>query len=492
MGSTFSLAGDNAATAPFDTIIVGVFEDKTLTPAAQEIDQASAGALARLLQSGDLSGKSGTAARVPAPAGISAMRVIVVGLGERAKLDPQRYAKACAEAARALCASPAERALNCLTEIEVTGTDTAWRTRQAALAVAQHQYRYSATVKPKPNGDKLVAVALRAAGEERALAQAEAIAAGTRLARDLANLPPNICNPAYLAGEARRLAAEETGVEVEVLDRAEMQRLGMGALLAVGQGSANPPQLIVLRYRGGGDAKPYALVGKGITFDTGGINLKVQGGIEEMKYDMCGAATVIGSFLAVVRLKLALNLVCVVPAVENMPDGQSYRPSDVLTTMAGHTVEVLNTDAEGRLILCDALTYTQRYEPQAMVDVATLTGACVIALGKHAHGLMSRHDDLAEQLLSAGQRALDRAWRLPLWDDYQQHLESSFADFANIGGKSAGAITAGCFLARFTESQRWAHLDIAGTAWDEGRKGMATGRPVPLLVQWLIERAGAS
>ena len=267
--------------------------------------------------------------------------------------------------------------------------------------------------------------------------------------------------------------------------------MGMGALLAVGQGSANPPRLVVLRWQGAGPAdKPYVLVGKGITFDTGGVNLKVAGGIEEMKYDMCGAATVLGTFLAAVRMKVPLNVVAVVPAVENMPDGNSYRPSDVLTSMSGITIEVGNTDAEGRLILCDALTYARRFEPAAMVDVATLTGACVIALGKHAHGLMSKHDDLADELLAAGQATLDRAWRLPLWDDYQQQLESAFADVYNIGGKGAGAITAGCFLARFAEGQRWAHLDIAGTAWDEGRKGMATGRPVPLLAQWLLDRAG--
>jgi len=258
--------------------------------------------------------------------------------------------------------------------------------------------------------------------------------------------------------------------------------------LAVARGSANAPRLIVLRYTGAGEAKPFALVGKGVTFDAGGLNLKTQGGIEEMKYDMCGAATVLGTFLACARMKLPLNLVTVVPAVENMPDADAYRPSDVLTSMSGKTIEVGNTDAEGRLILCDALTYTQRFEPQATVDVATLTGACVVALGKYAHGLMSKHDDLANELASAGERVFDRAWRLPLWDEYQTLLDSVFADVYNIGGKWAGAITAGCFLSRFAEGQRWAHLDIAGTAWDEGRKGFANGRPVGLLSQWLLDR----
>ena len=276
----------------------------------------------------------------------------------------------------------------------------------------------------------------------------------------------------------------------EVLERADMEQLGMGSLLAVSRGSANPPKLIVLKYDGGGDTKPFVLIGKGITFDSGGLNLKVQGGIEEMKFDMLGAGSVFGAFHAVASLKLPINVVCIVPAVENMADGDAYRPSDVLTSMSGKTIEVLNTDAEGRLILCDALTYAQRFEPQALIDVATLTGACVTALGKVAHGLMSKHDDLSDELLSAGEHVFDRAWRLPLWDEYQPLLDSAFADVANIGGKYAGAITAGCFLSRFTEGQRWAHLDIAGTSWDEGKKGLASGRPVGMLCQWLLDRAG--
>ena len=270
-----------------------------------------------------------------------------------------------------------------------------------------------------------------------------------------------------------------------------MRQLGMGSLLAVSQGSANPPKLIVLKYDNGGSAKPYVLVGKGITFDTGGINLKTQGGVEEMKYDMCGAATVLGTFVSAVGMQLPINLVVIAAAVENMPDGNSYRPSDVLTSMSGKTIEVGNTDAEGRLILCDALTYAQRFEPQALLDVATLTGACVVALGKFAAGLMSKHDDLSAELLSAGEDTFDRAWRLPLWDEYQPMLDSQFADVYNIGGRWAGAITAGCFLSRFTEGQRWAHLDIAGVANGDGKMGMATGRPVGMLSQWLIDRAAA-
>jgi leucyl aminopeptidase len=264
----------------------------------------------------------------------------------------------------------------------------------------------------------------------------------------------------------------------------------MGSLLAVSQGSANPPQLVVMKYDGAGkDDKPYVLVGKGITFDSGGLNLKTQGGIEDMKYDMCGAATVLGTFVSAVGMQLPVTLVCVAAAVENMPDGNSYRPSDVLTSMSGKTIEVGNTDAEGRLVLCDALTWSRKFEPAALIDVATLTGACMVALGKYASGLMSKHDDLADELLAAGEHAFDRAWRLPLWDEYQTMLDSSFADVYNIGGRYAGAVTAGCFLSRFTEGQRWAHLDIAGSASDEGKRGMATGRPVGLLSQWLLDRA---
>ena len=493
MTLAFNLTTEAPTQVAADAVVAGVYEDRSLSAAAAELDAATGGTITRLLGSGDISGKPGAVTRLLALPGVAAGRLLLAGLGEPAKLDAARYLKACTEAAKAVKAGPARRAAVYLAEIEVPGRDLGWRARTAAVAFDAQAYRYTATLKPRPNGEALSEVMLRADGAGRALGQATAIAAGVRLARELGNLPPNICNPAYLAAEAASIASSEAGVSLQVLERADMEQLGMGSLLGVARGSANPPKLIVLRYAGAGagGTRPYALVGKGITFDTGGISIKPAAAMEEMKYDMLGAATVMGAFLAAVRMRLPLDLVCVVPAVENMPDGDSYRPGDVVTSMSGQTIEVVNTDAEGRLILCDALTYVQRFEPRAIVDVATLTGACVIALGKHAHGLMSRHDDLAGELLAAGEASLDRAWRLPLWDDYQQQLESAFADMANVGGKTAGAITAGCFLARFTEGQRWAHLDIAGTSWDEGRKGMATGRPVGLLVQWLIDRAGA-
>ena len=493
MSIEFSLDSLAADACEAGCIVVGIHEKGALSASAQRVDAACGGLLTRLAASGDCSGKLGSSVMLHALPGVRAERVLLVGLGAADALDAARFQRAALEAARALAAAPAELAVSFLAETEVPGRDGAWCVRSVAQAVLQQTYRYTATLKPQGPGVRLKRVILAAAAEHAgALEQARAIGAGTDLARELANLPPNICNPAYLAERARQLAAAHAGVSVEVLERPQMEKLGMGALLAVARGSANAPRLIVLRWSGGGAAKPYVLVGKGLTFDAGGLNLKVQGGIEEMKYDMGGAAGVLGAFLAAVLLRLPINIICAVGAVENMPDGDAYRPSDVLTTLAGKTVEVLNTDAEGRLVLADVLSYVQRYEPAAIVDAATLTGACVVALGKHASGLMSTHDDLAAELLAAGETALDRAWRLPLWDDYQQQLESAFADFANIGGKGAGAITAGCFLARFTEGQRWAHLDIAGTAWNEGRKGMATGRPVPLLTQWLMDRARAA
>jgi leucyl aminopeptidase len=490
--TTTAEAPENAAAA---CIVVGLYEGSVLTGAAARVDEKSGGAIKRLIESGDATGKAGSSTLLFGLPQIAAPRVLVVGLGEQKKFDAAAFHRAATEAARALRNLPIDSAASYLTQVEVPGRDAAWRLRTAALAADHQAYRYTATFKPKdpPKAAQLGAIAF-AGGDDarsaRALAEAAAIASGVRFARELGNLPPNICNPAYLAAQAKRIADEHEGVTLEVLEREDMRKLGMGSLLGVAQGSANPPKLIVLRWQGRADkARPYALVGKGITFDTGGISLKPGAGMEEMKFDMCGAAGVLGTFLTAVELALPLNLVCVVPAVENMPDGGAYRPSDVLTSMSGLTIEVLNTDAEGRLILCDALTYAQTFDPEVIIDAATLTGACVVALGKHASGLMTKDDELAAQLLAAGEATHDRAWRLPLWDDYQSQLDSGFADVANIGGKYAGAITAGCFLARFTNGRRWAHLDIAGTAWDEGRKGLATGRPVPLLAQYLIDRS---
>ncbi|HBK45353.1 MAG TPA: leucyl aminopeptidase [Xanthomonadaceae bacterium] len=491
MALQFTLNQDAPASAEFDCIVVGAFADKTLSPSAQALDAASGGRISALLARGDVAGKTGATALLHDLPGVKAPRVLVVGLGEPAKFGVPQYLKAVGDAVRALKAGPSGKLLLTLSELPVKARDAAWNIRQAVVAADHAGYRYTATLGKKKAEERSLAGIAVSGSDAAALAHGVAIAAGVEYARELGNLPPNICNPAYLAEQARQFAAAHAGAEAEILDEQQMEALGMGSLLSVARGSANRPRLVVLKWNGGGDARPYVLVGKGITFDTGGVNLKTQGGIEEMKYDMCGGANVIGTFVATVKAALPVNLVVVVPAVENAIDGDAYRPSDVITSMSGKTIEVGNTDAEGRLILCDALTYAERFNPEALVDVATLTGACMVALGHQTAGLMSKHDDLANELLAAGEYVFDRAWRLPLWDEYQGMLDSTFADVYNIGGRWAGAITAGCFLSRFAEGQRWAHLDIAGVASDEGKRGMATGRPVGLLTQWLLDRAAA-
>ncbi|WP_374558554.1 leucyl aminopeptidase [Thermomonas sp.] len=492
MSLEFSLNQTAPASASVDCVVVGAFADGSLTPAAQALDAASSGRLRALLDRGDVSGKTGKTALLHDLAGVAAPRVLVVGLGESGKFGVPQYLKAVGDAARALKTGPVATALLTLSEVPVKDRDAAWAIRQAVIAADHACYRYVATLGAKnKKRDEKGLVHLQVAGADTtALAQGKAIAEGVRFTRELGNLPPNVCNPAYIAQQAQDLAARSDKVACEVLDDAAMEALGMGSLLAVARGSAQRPRLVVLKYSNGGDARPYVLVGKGITFDTGGVNLKTQGGIEEMKYDMCGAGSVLGTFVAAVGMQLPINLVCIAAAVENAIDGNSYRPSDVITSMSGKTIEVGNTDAEGRLILCDALTYAQRFQPAALVDVATLTGACMVALGKYATGVMTKDShDLARELLDAGETVFDRGWQLPLWDEYQPMLDSAFADVYNIGGRWAGAITAGCFLSRFTDGQRWVHLDIAGSASDEGKLGMATGRPVGMLSQWLLDRA---
>ena len=491
MSLEFSLNQTPPATASVDCVVVGAYADGSLTPAAAALDAASDGRIKALIARGDIVGKTGKTSLLHDLPNVAAPRVLVIGLGDAGKFGVPQYLKAVGDAALALKTGTVGSALFTLGEVAVAGRDAAWNLRNAVIAADHACYRYTATLgaKNKKRHEKGL-VRFEVPGDDaNALAQGIAIAAGVQFTRELGNLPPNICNPAYLAQQAQDFAAGQDKVECEVLDDAAMEALGMGSLLAVARGSANRPRLVVLKYSNGGDAKPYVLVGKGITFDTGGVNLKTQGGIEEMKYDMCGAPSVLGTFVATVGMRLPVNLVVIAAAVENAIDGNAYRPSDVITSMSGKTIEDGNTDAEGRLILCDALTYAARFEPAALVDVATLTGACVVALGKYATGVMTKKDDdLARELLAAGETAFDRAWQLPLWDEYQGMLDSAFADVYNIGGRWAGAITAGCFLSRFTEGQRWAHMDIAGVSNGDGKMGMATGRPVGLLSQWLLDR----
>jgi leucyl aminopeptidase len=474
-------------------VVIGVLADGPLTLSAKAIDKASNGALQKLIDSRDITTAKGKTTLLHGFNGMASSRLLVVGFGDAAKLDEPAFDQACFNAGRKLRDHPLEDCHVCLHEIKVGRKSSAWRLRQAALAIVRANYQYTATKKPANNAAKPLAKAsfLGKAELKAALDQASAMAEGYELARHLSDLPPNICNPDFMAAEAGRIAEGQKKVELEILEKDQMVELGMGALLGVASGSSTQPKLIVLKYKGTkASDKPVVLVGKGITFDSGGLSLKSPDNMMEMKYDMCGAASVFGAFKACVAMKLKINLVCIVAAVENMPDGNAYRPGDVVTSMSGKTIEVLNTDAEGRLVLCDALTYSERFEPACIIDVATLTGACVVALGHPASGLLSNDDKLAQDLLNAGDDVVDRAWRLPLWSDYQSQIDSKFADMKNVGGMSAGTITAACFLSRFTEKQRWAHLDSAGTAWKWKGNDGGTGRPTGLLTRFLMQQAG--
>ncbi|MCK9283339.1 MAG: leucyl aminopeptidase [Rhodocyclaceae bacterium] len=480
-------------------IVVGVFEERALSAAAAVIDKAAKKYLTELLKRGDMEGKAGTTLLLHNVPGTLADRVLLVGLGKNKDFGEKAYRNAIATAARTLHETGATDGTLYLPELPVKKREIAWCIRQAVIVALDTLYRFDQLKSKKDNPPrplcKLTFGVSR--GDDMAIAEAAlgegyAIAEGQKLMKDLANLPGNHCTPSYLAEQALVLG-KELGLGVEVLERADMEKLGMNTLLAVAQGSHQPPKLIIFKYNGGTKtAKPVVLVGKGITFDTGGISLKPAPEMDEMKYDMSGAASVFGALKAASLMRLPLNIIGIVPSTENMPGGAAIKPGDVITSMSGQTVEILNTDAEGRLILCDALTYAERFDPACVVDVATLTGACVVALGNVATGLLANDDGLARELLDAGQDAYDRAWQLPLWDDYQEQLKSPFADMANIGGRMAGTITAACFLARFAEKYAWAHLDVAGTAYRGGEKKGSTGRPVPLLSHFLLARAAAA
>jgi leucyl aminopeptidase len=476
-------------------VVVGVFEPSKLSAAGIALDRAAHGYIGKILKSGDLRGKTGHTLLLHNVPRVAAGRVLLVGLGKESDFGERQFRTAVHHAVHTLDQTGISEATLCLSA-PVKTRDNAWHVSQAVTVASDAVYRFD-RMKSKHDDRQagLRHLGLLATGNAdarnvaTALKQGMAIAQGVNLAKDLGNLPANVCTPSYLAQTARALAKEHK-LAVRVLDRKDMQKLGMGSLLSVARGSVEPPKLIVIQYQGtGSKQKPVALVGKGVTFDTGGISLKPAPEMDEMKFDMCGAASVLGTLKAIAMLKLPINVVGVIPATENMPSSTATKPGDIVTSMSGQTVEILNTDAEGRLILCDALTYVERFEPQAVVDIATLTGACVIALGHVASGLFANEDALAQELLSAGQVSHDRAWHLPLWEDYQDQLKSNFADFANIGGRPAGSVTAACFLSRFTRKFKWAHLDIAGTAWKSGKDKGSTGRPVPLLTQFLINRA---
>lgn len=478
-------------------VVVGVFERRRLSQPAKQLDKATGGYLSSVLRRGDIDGKIGQTLLLHNVQNALCDRILLIGCGKERELGYTAYRRIVASMVSALQSTGAMDAVSYLTELSIKGWSTYQRVRLAVEATEHALYRFDQLKSKKdtqrrPLKKMVFNVPTRRdlpAGEQ-AVREGAAIAAGVRLARDLGNLPGNICTPAYLAEQARKLGRQYKRMKTSVLEREDMEKLGMGALLAVARGSREAPKLITVEYTGGkrGD-KPVVLVGKGITFDSGGISIKPSAAMDEMKYDMCGAAGVLGTMLALGELQLPINVVAVVPSCENLPDGNAIKPGDIVTTMSGQTVEILNTDAEGRLILCDALTYSARFEPRTVIDTATLTGACVIALGKVASGLMSNNPPLAHDLLDAGQSSGDRAWELPLWDEYQEQLQSNFADIPNIGGREGGTITAACFLSRFTEDFKWAHLDIAGTAWESGKEKGATGRPVPLLTQYLLNKA---
>lgn len=477
-------------------VVVGVFEPRRLTLAGDLIDRIANGYLNDIIRRGDMEGKPGSTLLLHNVPNTLCDRVLLVGLGKEREFKDKEYREAVRTAIRTLNETGSMEAVFYLTELPVKKRDTPWKIEQTVLVAMESLYRFD-RLKSKheelrrPLRKLTLSVSRRnelASGEEAAQ-RGVAIAQGMNFAKDLGNLPGNICTPTYLAEQAAGLT-QTLNLKTEVLEQKDLEKLGMGAFLSVAKGSRQPPKMIVMHYQGAGKKdKPVVLVGKGITFDAGGISLKPAAEMDEMKYDMCGAASVLGTIKAVAQLQAPLNVIGIIPACENLPDGAANKPGDVVTSMSGQTIEVLNTDAEGRLILCDALTYAERFEPAAVVDIATLTGACVIALGHHATGLFSTSDGLARELLHAGDYANDRAWQMPLWDDYQEQLKSNFADMANIGGRAAGSVTAACFLARFARKYDWAHLDIAGTAWKSGKDKGATGRPIPLLTHFLLGRA---
>lgn len=478
-------------------LVAGVHDGKQLSAAAADLDHALQGTLSRLVKRGDITGKVGETLLLPDAMGTRAERILLVGCGALAGVQPAEYQQIINKAAQTINDLGLRDATSTLNDCTVLERDLAWKISQTVLAFSGNAYRFN-QLKSKPSKKpvcerlQLLVAPADFAAAQRAAGLGLGVANGIKLSKDLANLPSNHCTPRYLATVARGLGKTHKSLAVTVLERADLQALGMGSLLAVARGSAEAPKFITLEYAGGGaKARPVVLVGKGVTFDSGGISIKPAPAMDEMKFDMTGAASVLGVLQAVAELALPINVVGILPCVENMPDGNAIKPGDVVTSLSGQTIEILNTDAEGRLILCDALTYAKRFEPDVVIDIATLTGACVIALGAHASGLLSNHDDLANELLAAGQLSGDRAWRLPLWEDYQRQLDSNFADIANVGGREAGTITAACFLSRFAKEYRWAHLDIAGTAWHSGKNKGATGRPVPLLMEFLLSRVRA-
>ena len=478
-----------------DCLIVGVYQDLKLSDTASIANQMTNGLISKFLDRGDITGKIGETVLINAiPDGLIE-RILVVGLGEDTPLSGKKYRKALLAAISSLKKTTIKSIICSLGECEVITADLQWKTRQIIEVFNDAVYQFTIYKSNKEIDNKIEKVSITAPEADSKIAQLGllqglAIAEGINLTKLLGDLPGNICTPTYLAEQAIQLGKQYPSLDISILDEADMEKLGMGALLSVSRGSRQPAKMITLDYQGGDKlSKPIILIGKGLTFDAGGISLKQAPGMDEMKYDMCGGAAVMGTLLAAAHMKLPLNIIGLIPSSENMPDGDANKPGDILTSMSGKTIEVLNTDAEGRLLLCDTLTYAERFNPDVVIDLATLTGACLVALGRVPSGLLGNCDVLCNDLLAASETSSDSLWRLPLWEEYQEQLKSNFADLANIGGKDAGTITAACFLSQFAEKFNWAHLDIAGTAWRTGPTKGATGRPVPLLIQYLINRA---
>ena len=491
----FVLKHNTAEKARSACQIITVTQPRKLSASGQRVDKANKGMLSAILKRGDMDGTVGQTLLLPSTGINGVQRLLLVGCGKESEMNERNFDRVVNAIASTLESSGARDAEFYAAEIPLRGRDLAWKIRQSALLLNNSEYRFDGLKSDKPaprKGLRKVAINVLKKDAERArqaIAEASAISAGMNLTRDLGNLPANICTPTYLAKQAQVLAKSDKRLRVGILDEADMKRLKMGSLLSVSAGSRQPAKLITIEYRGAAAAeKPVVLVGKGVTFDTGGISLKPGQSMDEMKYDMCGAASVFGTLQAVTQMQLPINVVGIIPATENMPDGIATKPGDIVTSMSGQTIEILNTDAEGRLILCDALTYAAKFKPSCVIDIATLTGAVIVALGKVPSGVMGNNPALIKDLIKSGQQIEDKIWELPLWDEYQEQLKSNFADMANIGGRDAGTITAACFLSRFTRNYKWAHLDIAGTAWKSGDAKGATGRPVPLLTQFIINQ----
>lgn len=480
--------------------LVFLFNDGKLKGQARKLDKDNEGLLKHLYQSDDFSGNTDQTLLLHTCEGDTNTRILLIGLGDREDADASTWQKACIAAAKAFSATPGTSvSSDCLTTISIKAIDVQQMAKILTRELVSARYQFTLhSALPPEDQPSLDAISLSCNRDDtdKVIAAAShglASAQGMSMARDLGNLAPNICTPTYLAEQAQLLAAQVDNITADIIDEEAMQALGMGAFMAVSKGSEQPGKLIVMNYQGKKRAgSPIVLIGKGITFDTGGISMKGSDGMDEMKYDMCGAASVFGVMQALGKLQLPINVIGLVAAAENMPDGRAARPGDVVTSMSGKTIEILNTDAEGRLVLCDALTYAQRFKPAVVIDIATLTGAAVVALGHHLSATFGNHQDTVDALVSAGTTSGDPTWPMPMNSDYQAQLDSNFADIANIGGRAAGAITAACFLARFAENFHWAHLDIAGVAWQSGKDKGATGRPVPLLLEYITQRAASA